>query len=129
MRTFVKRYLLDTSFIIDLINEESEALKIHEKIIDEEVTGTPCVYELLKFSGRIQPLFEKEIVPFDHGDAIEASNIHRNLRECGVLIADIDILIAGIAKNHGFTLVTRDRDFQRIEGINVLHYELDFGRH
>lgn len=43
----MRKYFLDTSFIMNLINEEDEAIRIHEEIKGNEVTDTPCLYELL----------------------------------------------------------------------------------
>ncbi|MFW6111287.1 MAG: hypothetical protein ACOC6H_04545 [Thermoproteota archaeon] len=38
----MKRYFLDTSFLIDLINGRKEAIDIHHNIKGKEVTGTVC---------------------------------------------------------------------------------------
>lgn len=120
----MRKYFLDTSFIIDLINEEDEAIRIHEEIKGNEVTGTPCLYELMKFSEIMKPLLEKEVVSLEQEDAFEASRIYRELKSKGKPLADMDILIAGIVANRGYTLVTRDSDFERIEGIDLRLYRL-----
>ncbi len=66
----------------------------------------------------------KEVLLLNEEDAAEASRICRELKREGKLIADIDVLIAGIVRNPGLTLVTRDRDFERIKGIDLCLYEL-----
>ncbi len=120
----MKRHFLDTSFIIDLINQEKKAIEIHGRIRGRELTGTPCLYELLKFSEEVEPLFRKEILSLEEEDGAEAGRIYRELKSEGKLLADIDILIAGIVRNRGLTLVTRDKDFERIKGIDLHLYEL-----
>lgn len=120
----MKRHFLDTSFIIDLINQEEKAIDIHGRIRGRELTGTPCIYELLKFSQGAEALFRKEALPLEEEDAAEAGRIYRELKREGNLIADVDILIAGIVRNRGLALVTRDKDFERIKGIDLRLYEL-----
>lgn len=116
------KYFLDSSFIIDLINEKEEALKLHQKIKGKEVTGTINLYELLKFSDITKLLSGKELIPLKKEDATEASRIHQSLKKRGELIADIDILIGGIVANRGYTLVTRDEDFKKIKNIDLKLY-------
>lgn len=120
----MKKFFLDTSFIIDLINEEEKALDIHEKTKGKEITGTLCLYELLKFSEKLTPLFKKELVPLEKEDADKASQIYQELKSKGEPIADIDVLIAGIVANRGYTLITRDEDFKRIGDIDLQTYKL-----
>lgn len=118
----MKKYFLDSSFIIDLINEKEEALELHQQIRGKEVTGTINLYELLKFSDITKFLLGKELVPLKKEDAIEASRIYRDLKKKGKLIADIDILIGGIVANRSYTLVTRDEDFKKIKDVNLKLY-------
>lgn len=119
----MKTYFLDTSFLIDLAIAREEALDLHEDIKGKEVTGTVCLYELMKFTEKIDPLLRKELVPLEGDDAAEASRIYRRLKSEGKLIADLDILIAGMTSNRGYTLVTRDRDFENIGELDLLFYE------
>lgn len=120
----MKDYFLDTSFIVDLINEKESAVKKHEIIKGQEVTGTPCVYELSKFTDfDISDLFfAKEVLTFRIEDAEAAGKIYYKLREKGRTLAEIDTIIAGIVNNRDLILVTRDSDFQRIEEIDVETY-------
>ena len=50
----------------------------------------------------------------------EASNIYADLYKKGKLISDADILIAATAKFHELTLISDDRDFENIEGLNCI---------
>lgn len=120
----VKTYFLDTSFLIDLMNGEEAALELHEEVKDREVTGTPCIYELSKFTQfDLEELFEgKEVIEFTTGDAETAGNIYYRLDEEGAGIGEMDIIIAGMVERRGLTLVTRDRDFEKFSGLDVEFY-------
>ncbi len=120
----MKDYFLDTSFLIDLINEQKNATQKHENIKGQEVTGTPCVYELSKFS-QFNPsnLFhDKEVLVFKPEDAKAAGDIHRKLNKKGETVAEIDTIIAGMVKNRNLVLVTKDSDFQRIKEMEIETY-------
>lgn len=120
----MKDYFLDTSFIVDLINERKNALEKHESIRGHEVTGTPCVYELPKFAQfDISDLFfAKEVLNFEIEDAGKAGGIYYKLRERGEKLAEIDTIIAGMVSNRDLILLIRDSDFRRIEEIEVETY-------
>lgn len=120
----MKDYFLDTSFIVDLINERKNALKKHESIKGHEVTGTPCIYELSKFTQfDISDLFfAKEVLNFEIDDAGKAGEIYYRLREKGENLAEIDTIIAGMVSNRDLILLTRDSDFQKIKEIEIETY-------
>ncbi len=120
----VKSYFLDTSFLIDLMNEREKALDIHEDIKGTEITGTLCVYELSKFTEfDVKQLFnDKEVLEFTITDAEEAGDIYYELSNQGSLIGEMDMVIGGMVRNRGFSLVTRDDDFKKIKGIDLRFY-------
>ncbi len=120
----VKSYFLDTSFLIDLMNEREKALDIHEDIKGTEITGTLCVYELSKFTEfDVKQLFnDKEVLEFTIIDAEEAGDIYYELSNQGSLIGEMDMVIGGMVRNRGFSLVTRDDDFKKIKGIDLRFY-------
>ncbi len=120
----MKDYFLDTSFLVDLINEREEALEKHENIKGHEVTGTPCVYELSKFTqfDITDLFFAKEVLDFEVENAKKAGEIYYQLREKGKNLAEIDTIIAGMVSNRDLILLTRDSDFRRIEEIEVETY-------
>lgn len=120
----MKDYFLDTSFLVDLINEKEVAVKKHESIKGQEVTGTPCVYELSKFTqfDLSDLFFAKEVLKFSIEDAETAGEIYYQLKEEGDNLAEIDTIIAGMVSNRDLTLITRDSDFRRIEEIEVETY-------
>ena len=121
----MKNYLLDSSFLIDLINEEKKAIEINEEIKGKELTCTICGYELARYSDKLaEKISEKEMIPFEKYDALEAADIYQDLKEKGKMIASMDILIGAIARNRNYTLVSRDDDFEEIEDLSLLYYEL-----
>ena len=42
------------------------------------------------------------------------------LRQVGMAVGDMDLLIAAIALRHDLTLLTADRDFERVENLNTI---------
>jgi len=117
----VKDYFLDTSFLIELSKEKQTAINKHKEIKGNQVTGTPCIYELSKFTQfNYQELFgSKEVLQLKPQDAATAGKIYYQLKKQGELIGEIDLLIAGITKNRELTLVTKDEDFQKINNLNI----------
>jgi predicted nucleic acid-binding protein len=50
----------------------------------------------------------------------EASNIFCELKKSGKMISEFDILIAAIAKTKGESILTRDKHFKSIKGIELI---------
>jgi tRNA(fMet)-specific endonuclease VapC len=58
------------------------------------------------------------IVPLSEKSAKKSAEIYATLRQSGTTVDDIDLLIAGIAIEYGYTLVTNnDKHFRRIPGL------------
>lgn len=106
------------------MEEKKEAIELHNRIKGREVTGTPCIYELSKFSQFDLLKFFKhnEILTFNSQDARMAGEIYRNLKNTGKLVGEIDIIISGIVKNRNLILVTRDDDFKKIPDLELELY-------
>jgi predicted nucleic acid-binding protein len=116
-------YLLDTSFLIDLMNGEERVSETHKETRGEQATSTVCVYELSKFDGFEASLIEeKRVLRFSSDDADRAGKVYRSLSEAGEPVGETDTMIAGVALNRGMTLVTRDADFEKIDGLDTLFY-------
>jgi predicted nucleic acid-binding protein len=58
-------------------------------------------------------------LPLDGLDFTSAGNLLRDLRERGRVIPSIDGLIATLALRHGVALLTLDRHFEGIEGLQL----------
>jgi len=116
-------YLLDTSFLIDLMNGEERVEGVHEETKGEQSTSTVCVYELSKFSGfEASSLGDKRVLRLSSGDAERAGDVYRRLRERGEPVSETDSLIAGVALNRDLTILTRDSDFGKVDDLETLFY-------
>jgi len=128
--------ILDTNFVIDLLNgKEYAALKMQsfaKEDIECTVT-TPTIFELwsglvsLKKSDsekhKIRSLIKNQIVYLLDEESAEVSGkIHGELENKGLTINPIDCMIAGIAIANNKKVLTRDEHFSRIEGLKVEGY-------
>ena len=60
------------------------------------------------------------VLPITERSAALAAEHYAQLRQRGTPVDDIDLLIAGIALEHGLVVVTRNRrHFERIDGLTV----------
>ena len=60
------------------------------------------------------------VVPFGRKEACEAAQIRAELEQAGTPIGSIDYLIAGVARTHGWTLVTGNLDeFRRVTNLRI----------
>jgi len=127
--------VLDTSFIIDLIRNNSEAVRVSEGLDSGEVSiATPTIVELVRGLGsKNVRVHEKEkvfelidsfnILDLDKDCAILAGGIEDSLRKTGDRIDIIDIMIGAITIENDDVLITRNtRHFQRINGLNCREY-------
>ena len=129
--------ILDTTFIIDLMDGQVDALKKHqdfqqnnEKIIITSIT----LFELFSGVGQCSnPEKEKKklkgvlesqsILSLDPECAEKAGLIHGTLKKEGQEIEIQDCLIAGIALHHNEPLLTRNtKHFRRIKGLKLETY-------
>ena len=136
------KYLADTSFLIDLINNKSRAVKL-ASILDNtgEVVGLSVisVEEYLRgifylYRGREKTLKEKlskakrdlsafEILPLTFEIAEKAAEIEAYLMKNGIIIGYADILIAATAKANDLILITNNvRHFKRIPKLKIQSY-------
>jgi len=60
-----------------------------------------------------------DFLPFSAEDAIEAATVQRELQSDGRRIPIGDVLVAGVARNRGATLVGSDDHFDRINRLEV----------
>lgn len=120
-------YLIDSTYLIDLIHREPSALIKAQEFLDARRTvfiPTVVIYEVgagIAFSRnrREETAFayyseEFPLLPLDEGSAMEAARFQGEFRRQGREKAHCDIMIAGIAKHSHLTLITRDQDFMEI---------------
>jgi tRNA(fMet)-specific endonuclease VapC len=123
----MKRYLLDTSLFAGYLHNRAHAISlIRPWIQQDEVVTSILVYgeviEYLKGLPNYQEKYKKlhtllyEIPPYPLTYAIleRYADIRQTLRPLHRDIGDIDTLIAATALEHHLTLVTIDRDFERV---------------
>jgi tRNA(fMet)-specific endonuclease VapC len=125
------RYLLDTDICIYLIKnrppEVPEQFKRHPPT--EVAISTITVFEL-EYGAEKSKQRQKAkkalarftspltVLDMDRAAAHEAARIRAELEHAGTPIGPYDILIAGLAKSRGLTLVTNNlREFSRVSGL------------
>jgi tRNA(fMet)-specific endonuclease VapC len=126
--------VLDTTFLIDLLDGKKETLNI----IESEgplFTTQINMYELIrglyleKTSDedikKSMHLFESiTVLPFDNFAALKSAEIFARLIKKGLRIPNGDCMVAGTTISKGFaTVVTRNvKDFKRIKELKVESY-------
>lgn len=122
---------LDTSAIIEFLRGNEKIKEILENVLDI-FTGVIQIYELFLgefyleekgYKSRREELerflLGLKILEFEDKDAILASKIMAKLKANGEVINDFDVLIAAQAIRRNLILVTKDRDFERLEGFGL----------
>lgn len=124
-------FFLDTSFLIDYLDGRpytadfltanadrpffAAAISMYEVFVGEIVASSPD-RDISNSDGRLDWL---EIAPFEIADAREAARIYVELRDAGELINAQDVLIGGIARRRGATVVTADEDYRKVANLDV----------
>jgi len=128
--------VLDTSFIIDAMRGKGEALsRLADLENEDDLLCTTSLNALELFRGaylsprrdekiaRVRRIMDQLLVlpiteeTYDICGAISAALISG-----GRQIGDFDEIIAAIAISHGAELITRDRHFDRLPMLKVMHY-------
>ncbi len=130
----MKRYLLDTSLVAAFLHGRKHVTELIDQWVrNQEAATSILVYgevtEYLKgladysrYQARLRRLFTlKQITPYPLTYAILERNadIRRQLRPVHQDIGDIDTLIAATAIEHNLTIVTIDRDFERVPHLKM----------
>lgn len=123
----------DSSFLIDYLEGDESALAyVEANPNDSFYVPNVVLFEL--YRGAIETnrsdaitelrndLSWLESLPFTSEAALEAAKIESELKEEGTPIGTPDVQIAGIVREAGETLVTRDGDFEKVDGLNVESY-------
>lgn len=120
--------ILETSFLIDMMRGRPEAVAL-VRAIDRSgehiALPSPGLFELWLGAGRSQRSGEEmerigdliaafDVFPLTDGDAKEAGLLQARLSLAGSTMGTVDVLLAGMAKARGETLVTGDRDFAAV---------------
>ena len=128
--------LLDTTFVIDLLRNDPGAIKKAKELNDsgEDIFSSAItVFEVWQGAEDLKNQDKRDgidallsslgLMALDVECAKEGGAIHSECYRNGVPIDPQDSMIAGIAKHHHQTVLTRNiRHFSRIRGINVERY-------
>jgi len=128
--------VLDTSFIIDAMRGNGEALsRLADLENEDDLLCTTSLNALELFRGaylspkrdekiaRVRRILDQLLVlpvteeTYDIYGAISASLISE-----GRQIGDFDEIIAAVVISHGAEIITRDRHFDRLPMLKVVHY-------
>ena len=128
--------ILETSFVVDFLKGDEDAVSKMQSLIDQNILyeiTTPTIFELWgglvnlekpeKELQRITSLLEGIIIfPLDEESAKIAGNVDGQLVKRGLKIDTEDSMIAGIAIKNNKKVLTRDKHFDRIEGLKIESY-------
>ena len=125
--------LLDSAFLIDLLDKDSGAVaKLDEIEAEQMPVGIPTLVVEVGVGLSVaseQELFDDVIgsvpvLPLDRAAATRAVEIQRDLRAAGREIGAVDVMIAGTAAaSSDPTVFTRNvEQFERVEAIDVESY-------
>src|SRR2546421_6297135 len=128
----MKGYLLDTSLVAAFLHGRLHILTLIEPLVKKRQAATSMlvygeVIEYLKglptfleYKARLQKLFAlKQITayPLTYPILERYADIRRILRPLHQDIGDIDTLIAATALEEDLTILTIDRDYERVPGL------------
>ena len=128
--------IVDTSFVIDFLQGDEEAVSKMQSLIDQDLPyeiSSPTIFELWGGLQNIEtPEKEKQkilslmqgitVFSLDEESAKIAGTIDGQLSRKGLKINTEDSMIAGIAIKNNKKVLTRDRHFERIEGLKTEKY-------
>lgn len=128
----MRRIILDTNVLIALLRNPYDFAHLFR--VDDVAVLTPTV--IGEFASGItatrhgeesRRAFEEflrnpavEELPTTSSTALAYAQVYRSLKNQGTPIPTNDIWIAAAALEHGYPLLTRDRHFRNVQGINLL---------
>jgi len=57
--------------------------------------------------------------PIDQETTVEFAEVFQELRAAGKILSQFDLLIASLARQHNFTLLTSDQDFVPVKRLKL----------
>jgi predicted nucleic acid-binding protein len=122
--------VFDTSVMVDASRKRKYALDLIASYLGKEQIATTIItkYEMLRGAPQQDLAFVTNllsrfnILDFGSDAADETVALYKKLRGKGARINELDIIIAGIAAANNETLITKDKDFLKLESnqVNVL---------
>ena len=125
--------IIDTSVMIPFLSGSSDAVDKVRGVSQPVVITVITAYELLKgayLSSKPEDNLKdaKEVISNIHVLDLtweaceEASKIFLELKQKGKMISELDILIAAIVKVNGEVILTRDKHFGTIKGLEIVNW-------
>ncbi len=126
-------YLVDTSWLVEHLrnNQEaiarldsftSEGLAISIVSLAELQVGVFRSSNQTRAVGMVNRLISTlDLLALDEPVCIRFGREKAALLDRGQLIGDADLLIAATALHHGLTLLTLDRDFERVDNLQTIY--------
>jgi len=128
---------LDSSFLVDFLDPEQAdhgAAKawMGERADEQFATPAVCAFEVLRGTARVgDDRFDRavgflrtmDVLELGLAGAVAAGSLDGRLHADGAPLSARDTLVASPAREHGYTLVTRDRDFAAVPGLDVVFYD------
>lgn len=128
--------ILDTNFLIDLIQGDEDAIRKAEELEKRNVSlkvSSTTIFELYTGIERSnKPERQKEkvrdvvdsknVVPNGEKISSRAGRIHGKLINQGERIQSFDTVIAATAIQEGEKLLTNDRDYSKIDEVELENY-------
>ena len=116
------RYLLDTNIWIFYLKNLSSpvGVRLRKTYVHEIAVCSVVRAELLE-----RTLSPFTSLPFDDAAAGHYAIIRDDLESRGVTIGPNDLMIAAIAAAHQLTLVSNNREFNRVGGIRVEDWTIE----
>jgi predicted nucleic acid-binding protein len=121
--------LLETSYLVDYEKGREAARRYYEANRNDPLAAsTVSMFELAfgvvwdsqrELRELQESLLWVDFLEFAVADAIEAARIQSELQSSGDRVPIGDVMIAGVARNRGATLVAGDDHFERIDGLDV----------
>jgi tRNA(fMet)-specific endonuclease VapC len=125
--------LLDTSFLVDLARRLPAAVgrfEAMEEADEEGLVPSPVHFELSSWvaqdrrrrAGLGRRLVRLPVLQFDRHDAEEAGLIEVEQMRIGAEMGTVDTMVAGMARRRRETIITADRDYEKVRGLRVAVY-------
>jgi len=119
--------VFDTSLLIDAARGKKYVLDLLDSYERERIATTVITeYELLRGGTNqnlefiLELLDRFEVLDFGEEAVKESVKAYKSLKAKGKMINELDFLIAGIAAANNETLVTRDKDFLKLESSKIV---------
>lgn len=126
------KYIIDTDILSYFLKKQAQVVKRFEATDPSDIATTIINYTELLFGAYKSPLIESKlpkikaflttltVVNFEKRSGEEFARLKAQLQQQGIVLADMDLMIASICLSHNLILVTNNtRHFGRIERLRM----------